>query len=245
LFLWHAFLRFCNWDQKEMALIKNSDDVTRVFLLIKNRLLRESLLRLFRKRPDLSIVGLGAPGLTDAAEIENSHCDVLLTDQFSAKTPPECLEQRDQWTAIRGEIVLLGMEDDQDQFFAAVRAGATGYLLKDASAGDVVAGIRAVARGEGVCPPRLCMCLIKSVSEKFRESWAPRVETKPNLTLRQRQLVTLVAQGMTNKEIASELNLSEFTVKNHIHRIMKQVDAGSRYEVVETVRAHLEDRSQT
>jgi DNA-binding NarL/FixJ family response regulator len=89
------------------------------------------------------------------------------------------------------------------------------------------------------------MYLIKSLSEKFRESWAPRAESKPNLTLRQRQLVTLVAQGMTNKEIASELNLSEFTVKNHIHRIMKQVDAGSRYEVVETVRAHMEGTRQT
>ena len=228
-----------------MALLKNNDDVSRVFLLIKNRLLRESLLRLFRKRPDLSIVGLGAPGLTDSAEIENSQCDVLLTDQFSAKTPPECLEQRDQWAAIRGEVVLLGMEDDQEQFLAAVRAGATGYLLKDASAGDVVAGIRAVSRGEAVCPPRLCMSLIKSMSENFRESWAPRGDSKPNLTLRQLQLVTLVAQGMTNKEIASQLNLSEFTVKNHIHRIMKQVDAGSRYEVVETVRAQLDDTPQS
>jgi len=56
--------------------------------------------------------------------------------------------------------------------------------------------------------------------------------------LRQQQLVTLVAKGLTNKEIASHLNLSEFTVRNHIHRILKQVDAGSRSEAVETIRAH-------
>jgi DNA-binding NarL/FixJ family response regulator len=60
---------------------------------------------------------------------------------------------------------------------------------------------------------------------------------KPDLTLRQQQLVTLVAKGLTNKEIASHLNLSEFTVRNHIHRILKQVDAGSRSEAVETIRA--------
>jgi DNA-binding NarL/FixJ family response regulator len=61
---------------------------------------------------------------------------------------------------------------------------------------------------------------------------------KPDLTLRQQQLVTLVAKGLTNKEIASHLNLSEFTVRNHIHNILKQVDASSRSEAVETIRAH-------
>jgi len=61
---------------------------------------------------------------------------------------------------------------------------------------------------------------------------------KPDLTLRQQQLVTLVAKGLTNKEIASRLNLSEFTVRNHIHNILKQVDASSRSEAVETIRAY-------
>jgi DNA-binding NarL/FixJ family response regulator len=61
---------------------------------------------------------------------------------------------------------------------------------------------------------------------------------KPDLTLRQQQLVSLVAKGLTNKEIASHLNLSEFTVRNHIHRILKQVDVGSRCEAVEAIRAH-------
>jgi DNA-binding NarL/FixJ family response regulator len=79
------------------------------------------------------------------------------------------------------------------------------------------------------------------MSGKAREELTPRAEAKPSLTLRQRQLVTLVAQGLTNKEIASQLNLSEFTVKNHLHRIMKQMDADTRYEAVESVRAYLEE----
>jgi DNA-binding NarL/FixJ family response regulator len=61
--------------------------------------------------------------------------------------------------------------------------------------------------------------------------------SKPDLTLRQQQLVALVAKGLTNKEIAARLNLSEYTVRNHIHRILKQVDAESRSEAVETIRA--------
>ena len=216
-------------------------EVVRVFLLITNRLLRESLLRLFRKRADLTVVGSGSPGGAEPAEIESSQCDVLLIDQFSAKTSAESVLFRDQWAAWHGEILLLGMEEDQELFLAAVRAGAAGYLLKDASAGDVIAAVRSVSRGEAVCPPRLCMCLIKWMSLKSREELTPRMDAKPNLTLRQMQLVTLVAQGMTNKEIASQLNLSEFTVKNHLYRIMKQVDAETRYEAVESVRAQLED----
>jgi len=62
--------------------------------------------------------------------------------------------------------------------------------------------------------------------------------SRPDLTLRQQELVALVAKGLTNKEIASRLNLSEFTVRNHIHRILKQVDAGNRSEAVEAIRAY-------
>jgi DNA-binding NarL/FixJ family response regulator len=113
-----------------------------------------------------------------------------------------------------------------------------GYLLKDASASELVAAVRAVYRGEAVCPPQLCATLFCFVAHVVEETPVKRTASKPDLTLRQQQLVTLVAKGLTNKEIASHLNLSEFTVRNHIHRILKQVDAGSRSEAVETIRAY-------
>jgi len=121
---------------------------------------------------------------------------------------------------------------------AAVRSGMTGYLLKGASASDVVAAVRAVFRGEAVCPPQLCSTLFRFVAQKARNVPLQNSTPKPDLTLRQQQLVTLVAKGLTNKEIASHLNLSEFTVRNHLHRILKQVDAGVRSEAVETIRAY-------
>jgi len=82
------------------------------------------------------------------------------------------------------------------------------------------------------------MSLFKSIADGARESSRRDLDSRPSLTIRQQQLVSLVARGLTNKEIASELNLSEFTVKNHLRRIMKQVDADSRYEAVESARAH-------
>jgi len=136
------------------------------------------------------------------------------------------------------KIILVGMEPDEEQFMAAVRSGVTGYLLQDASASDVVAAVRAVFRGEAVCPPQLCSTLFRFVAQMAKEMPLQNSTSKPDLTLRQQQLVTLVAKGLTNKEIASHLNLSEFTVRNHIHRILKQVDAVSRSEAVETIRAY-------
>jgi DNA-binding NarL/FixJ family response regulator len=209
----------------------------RVLLFIENRLLREALVRLFRKRPDLVVVGqMSQADETPLAALETL-CDVLVGDAFLAGRvqagliaeggiPPRC------------KIILVGMEPSTEQFIASVRSGVTGYLLQDASAPDIVSAVRAVFRGEAVCPPQLCFELFRLVTELAREIRIPDSDLRPDLTLRQQQLVRLVAKGLTNKEIASQLNLSEFTVRNHIHRILKQVDAASRSEAVQTIRAY-------
>jgi len=193
------------------------------------------LLRLFRKPADISIVGQGSPSTTSPAEIQESSCDVILTDSMpvALTLPYDTIAP----LSPSAEVLLVGMEDDEEQFLSAVRAGSSGYLLKDASASDVLSAVRSVSRGEAVCPPRLCLSLFKWVADEARET-SRSSESRPSLTIRQQQLVSLVARGLTNKEIATELNLSEFTVKNHLHRIMKQVDAESRHEAVESARAH-------
>jgi DNA-binding NarL/FixJ family response regulator len=138
------------------------------------------------------------------------------------------------------KAVLIGMSEESDQFLAAIQRGVAGYLLKEASAAEVVAAVRATYRGEAVCPPKLCATLFQFVSKVGSSSVAvpTRGAARPSLTLRQQRLIALVAKGLTNKEIASRLNISEFTVKNHIHRILKNVDADSRTEAVEAVRSH-------
>jgi DNA-binding NarL/FixJ family response regulator len=209
----------------------------RVFLLIENRLLREALVRLFRKRSDLLIVGQSGQADITTRGVLDSKCDVLVIASFHTSWPPVnfALERVEKRVF---KIVLIGMEADEEQFMTAVRSGVTGYLLKDASASDVVAAVRAVSHGEAVCPPQLCFELFRFVAQMARDTPLQSQTSRPDLTLRQQQLVALVAKGLTNKEIASQLNLSEFTVRNHIHRILKQVDAGSRSEAVETIRAY-------
>jgi two-component system nitrate/nitrite response regulator NarL len=211
------------------------DDSTRVFLLIENRLVRETLVRLFRKRSDLCVVGQGCS--TEAIDVLDVQCDILVLDDLQMLSPLGARLDGRKATGTTG-IVLIGMEEDEGQFLLAVRSGISGYLLNDASASDVVTAVRAAARGEAVCPPRMCLALFRAVARLAREK-PTRIKRRsmPGLTMRQQQLISLVANGLTNKEIASRLNLSEFTIKNHMHRIMKQVEAVSRHEAVEAARA--------
>ena len=209
----------------------------RVFLMMENRLLREALIRLFRKRSDLVVVDQDGAAETTTSQVLATQFDVLVIDSFQVMWPAAKIA-RETGGRPAFKAILIGMEPDEDLFIAAVRSGVMGYLLNDASASDLVAAVRAVYRGEAVCPPQLCSVLFRFVAHVVEEIPVKRSASRPDLTLRQQQLIGLVAKGLTNKEIASQLNLSEFTVRNHIHRILKQVDAGSRSEAVETIRAH-------
>ena len=208
--------------------------VIRVFLLIENLLLREALVRLLRKRSDLLVVGQSGAAKLTVCDVLDSKCDVLLVSFSNWLASNFAVES----LGIPGlRAVVIGMDAEEAPFLAAVRSGVTGYLLKDASAADVVDAIRAVFRGEAVCPPQLCATLFHLVAQMPVQVTAQSPTSRLDLTLRQQQLVALVAKGLTNKEIAARLNLSEYTVRNHIHRILKQVDAGSRSEAVDVIRA--------
>jgi two-component system nitrate/nitrite response regulator NarL len=208
-----------------------------VFLLLHNRLSREALIRLFRRRSDFTVVGESSP--TDATPLAllESGCNVLVLDSFLTPTFREYLADHGGGLAPDLKIILIGMELDEKQFMEAIRSGAVGYLLKDACALDVIAAVRSVSRGEAVCPPALSALLFRYAAQAILDAPSQNAPARPDLTLRQQQLVSLVAKGLTNKEIASHLNISEFTVRNHIHRILKQVDAESRSEAVENIRS--------
>jgi DNA-binding NarL/FixJ family response regulator len=210
-----------------------------VYLLTENRLLRDTLARLLRKRSEINVVGVSRCSESIQDEIISSHCDVVLTDCFDNTARSTFLRDvLDQDSGIM--LLLFGMNEDPAVFLNAVYLGVCGYLLKDASATEIVAAVRAAVRGEATCPPSLCMALIQHLSKKRAEKLEPphpQDADHKGLTPRQLQLLGLVADGLTNKEIAAHLNLSQFTVKNHISRVMRQVEAASRSDAVELVRS--------
>jgi len=214
-------------------------DPIRVYLVVQNRLLREALVRLFQKHNDLTVVGQSTPVEAKAREVFLAGCNVLVLDSLSGITAADFMEEVSQ---VRPEVrsILFGMDDDEGCFLNAVREGISGYLLKDASSSEIVSAVRSVAKGEAVCSGRLCMSVFHQLHCQSRQRRGLADEEaglKAGLTFRQRQLISLIAKGMSNKQIASSLNLSEFTVKNHVYRIMKQVEAESRQDAVDLVRS--------
>jgi two-component system response regulator DevR len=210
------------------------ETLKRVFLLLQSRLLRDALSRLLSRRPDLLIVGCDKPQTCTSQMLIDAECDVLVLDFLETQWLPSNLrEERSGLSALK--VLLICMDDNSEQFLAAVRGGVTGYLMNEASAADIISAVRVTARGGAICSPKLCALLFDSISNAIEDGPVAR---PPVLTLRQQQLVALMANGLTNKQIASRLSLSEFTVKNHVHRIMKQFSAESRRQAVSIIHSH-------
>lgn len=207
-----------------------------VFLLAENRLLREALLRILSKKDDIRVVGSGSHGPDMLEEIGRARANVVVLDSVSPvlAEPGVVRELQRLNPAIR--VVMVGMEADESIFMRVVQAGALGYVLKDASAVEVARTIRAVAAGEAVCPAALSSSLFQWIVRHRPTIPGSHLKTSLGLSRREQQLVGLIQQGLTNKEMASQLNLSEQTVKNHVHRMLRKVGAPDRLAIVEVCR---------
>ncbi len=200
-----------------------------VFILAENRLLREALARILNKKSDLQVVAAAAVSPDIVGQIGAAAPDVLLCDSSALALYKLHLivEVR---AAVPGlKVIMIGMEGNAETFLQSVREGVVGYVLKDASALEVAAAVRAVANEEAVCPPTLCRVLFHELGKPSLQA-PPRFAVKNNLglTRREQQLVQMIGRGLTNKEIATQLNLSEQTVKNHIHRMLRKLGANDR-----------------
>jgi len=137
------------------------------------------------------------------------------------------------------KYILIAMADEPKHFLKAIRHGAAGYVIQDASAADVVGAIRAVGRGEAICPPQYTRVLFDYVALRTSEFSRSRAKSSTGLTGREQQLIPLIERGLTNKQIAANLSLSEQTVKNHVHRILAKLGVTDRLEVSEACQAQL------
>lgn len=215
--------------------------ISDVFLLAENRLLREALIRLLGKRNEVRIVGANTYSPSVHHEIIAAHPQIILLDS-SGLTSAKADLITTLRAAIRNlRIVMVDMEPAEDVFLHAIRAGVVGYILKDASAVEVTGTIRAVAAGKAVCPPSLCLTLFRCIEQHPRASSVNSVRSDLGLSRREHEMVELLQQRLTNKEIASRLNLSEQTVKNHVHRILRKVGASNRFSIVQLCQSKAND----
>ena len=207
--------------------------VAGVFLLAENRLLREALIRLLSKRNEFRIVGASSHSRSVQQEIISARPQIVLMDSSGSAEPKAALISSLR-AAIRNlRFVMVDMEPDEEVLLKSIRAGAVGYILKDASAMEVAAAIREVAAGNAVCPAPLCMALFRYI---FQHSPVPSdlsLVADVGLSGRERQMLEMLSLRLTNKEIAQRLGLSEQTVKNHVHHILRKTGASNRLAVIE------------
>jgi two-component system nitrate/nitrite response regulator NarL len=162
--------------------------------------------------------------------------DVVLIDWEAANEGLLRLTMKINEELPRVKLVFLGVPETRQAFLDSIEAGAQGYVVKEGSLDDLVKAIDSVLRDEAVCSPQLTHSLFERLADLYREVSRLRIPACSPLTFRQLQIVSLIANGLSNKQIARELRLSLYTVKNHIHNILDILDVEDRQQAVN--RAH-------
>lgn len=218
---------------------------SKVFLALDNRVFREALARLLRRCDCAEVCGASPCGIPRLAEtISAAMPELFITDASPSVLADGGLLRQVVRLVPAVRTLVVDMHGDEATFLEAVRAGAIGFLLRDCSTADVLAAVQALARHEAFCPPRLCLSLMHHVSRERLPLPSIQVKLQLGLSRRQQQIVPLIAKGLSNKEIAAQLNLSLQTVKNHIHAMLQRTGAKDRLSVVDLAR-HATYNSQT
>jgi DNA-binding NarL/FixJ family response regulator len=205
------------------------EDTVRVLIADDHPLFREGMRGRLDRVADVEVVGEAASG-DEAVELAHKlEPDVILMDiKMPGLNGIEATREIQQASPQIGVLVLTMFEDD-DSVFAAMRAGAKGYLLKDSGGEGVVHAIRAVASGEAVFGPGVAERIIGFFS--VPRTAAPQ-RTFPELTEREEEVLSLVAQGKGNREIARQLFVSLKTVRNHVSNILLKLQVADRAQAV-------------
>jgi two-component system nitrate/nitrite response regulator NarL len=138
-------------------------------------------------------------------------------------------------------IVAMDILPDQDDIVEFVRAGGCGFILKNAPVEDYIKTIHAVAAGETILPSVLTKSLFTQIVESVLKSGKTVPDHATQLTKREREVVDLISQGMSNKEIAQELHIATFTVKSHVHNVLEKLELNTRLQIAAFVRDEQND----
>jgi DNA-binding NarL/FixJ family response regulator len=192
----------------------------RILLVDDQALFREGLRTLLSVHADLLIVGEAANGSEAVQRTKALHPSVVLMDLRMPVLDGVEATRRVLEIEPEVKVIVLTTFDDDEEVFEALRAGASGYLLKDAPSGKLVEAIRAVARGESFLQPSIASKVLSEFNRLSQPLPGPAAARSHSLSEREREVLRFLARGMSNKEIAAELNLAEGTVKNHMSNVL-------------------------
>ena len=202
-----------------------------VFIVAEICLFRDLLFETLA-RNGFNVVGTAATGDDALAQLRKLTADIVLLD---VRTPEAIGEIQLLLSAGSDlKVLAIAVPELEQEIMRCAEAGIAGYVTEEADFGQLVAAVESVARGETLCTPRIAAALLRRVAALASE----RGEARPPITLTSRQLevVSLIEQGLSNKEIARQLSIELSTVKNHVHNILEKLGARRRWEAVAQVR---------
>ena len=212
---------------------RTSSTQTRVAIADGHALVRGALTAFLGAEDDLDVVGEAGDGEHALAVIERERPDVVLIDLgLPGADGLETTRRIFSHPALEGvRVIVLSESDEDDKLFGALRAGASGFLVKDTEASDLLEAVRAVARGEALLSRRVTRRLIAEVASQ-PDRYRPSPAELEELTAREREVTALVARGLSNHEIAERLVITLATAKTHVSRALRKVDARDRAQLV-------------
>ena len=209
-----------------------------ILLIEDNRLLRDGIETMLKKQADMHVVGTAGNGENILMMMKKLKPNIVLLDlglrnQNSLQVVKLIVKNFPVTKVIVMDLIPL-----QADVFEFVQAGVSGFILKDANVSDFFKTIRSVYEGMQILPPHLTGSLFSQIVEHAINGVKPSiVEDSVRMTKRERQVVELIADGYTNKEIAQKLHLSVYTVKSHVHNILEKLALNTRVQIAK--HAHL------
>jgi two-component system, NarL family, nitrate/nitrite response regulator NarL len=214
--------------------VEETGPVVRVCICSVVRIYREGLTETLARQHRIEVAGASADEAGTLELVRREQPDVILVDT----TLPI---SRDLLRSIAAEaaatrIIALAVADEEDEILDYAEAGIAGYVTRDASHADLVEAIERAGRGEALCSPQIAGSLLRRVSALAAAQAAAREPAPGRLTTREREIVTLIDEGLSNKEIAARLTIELPTVKNHVHHILAKLKVDRRGEAAALLR---------
>jgi DNA-binding NarL/FixJ family response regulator len=203
----------------------------RVMVIDDNRLVREGLQALLDEQPDVKVVATAEDRETGLRDLQECTPHIVLVDaaldngdgfdyvQVLRKAAPDC------------KVIVMDLLPAPEDVIEFVKAGANGFIMKDATVEDLVSTIRSVALGADVVPPALTGTLLSHIAQQAAVRHVPGVAEAVRMTKREKEIMNLIAEGMSNKEIAQRLSIATYTVKSHVHNILEKLALHSRLQI--------------
>jgi two-component system NarL family response regulator len=225
-----------------MATAGTDQDAIRVMIVDDHALFRRGLQMVLEGEDDIEVVGEASDGHEAIEQAEKTTPDVVLMDVRMPKRSGIEATRAIKDVLPSTKILMLTISDEEADLYEAIKAGASGYLLKEISIEEVANAVRQVQAGQSLISPSMASKLLTEFASMVKRRDERSQVPGPRLTERELEVLKLVAKGMNNRDIGAELFISENTVKNHVRNILEKLHLHSRMEaVVYAVREKLLD----